>query len=361
MSRDGQPLDVTVSLVGDGDEVDVAPVGGLADNAEHRLEVDGSVTDRAGHPLAAAVSAAFTTVDSTPPQPPILDAVSSPACLTSLLVTGVAEAEATVLATGDVHPSSTTAGADGSFALELEPAVGEGAVEVEVVAEDAAGNRSQPAYLVIELDCTPPRVNASEWNGDTTITVRFSEVIDAATVVVGDSVVVDGSLTPQAFTTSVTGATITIELTAAPPVEELPLRLELSSEITDLAGNPATPYSQLFADPAAATFVAGEVFSDRNSVELPGARVILEEDGGPVPGDPPTVTANGRGRYQIPVVFSPVVIRVEADGYLPTWRRAVPIPDAATLLFDVRLSERADPVMVRRGEAARDHIGSPVG
>ncbi len=115
----------------------------------------------------------------------------------------------------------------------------------------------------------------------------------------------------------------------------------MSSDITDLGGNAAIPYSQLFAAPGTATFVAGEVFSDADSLELPGARIVLVEDGGPVLGDPPVVTADGRGRFQLPVTGSPVTVRVEADGYLPSWRRTVPIPGAATVLFDVRLSPRA--------------------
>jgi len=189
-------------------------------------------------------------------------------------------------------------------------------------------------------------VTASDWDGDNTITVRFSEDLDETTIVVGQSVIVDGALSPLSFTTALTAGTLTIELGAVPPVEELPLNLGLTAEITDLAGNSATPYSQLFADPSVATFVAGEVFSDNDSLELPGSRVLLEEDGGPVPGDPPMVTADGRGRFQMPVVSSPVVIRIEADGYLPTWRRVVPIPGAATVLFDVRLTDRQAPVVV---------------
>jgi hypothetical protein len=249
LSKEGNLLEIDLALIGEGDEVDVAPVGDLADNAEHLLEVDAAVTDRAGHPLDTSVSAAFTTVDSTPPQPPILDSVASPACFEDLTLTGVAEGGATVFVTGDVHPTSTTAAGDGAFTIVLEPAIGEGAIEIEAAAEDAAGNRSRPAYLVVELDCTPPQVTASEWDGETTITIRWSEELDESTVTVGGSVLVDGSVSPLAYTATTDGGTITISLAAAAPIEELPLRLELTTGITDLAGNPARPYSQLFTDP----------------------------------------------------------------------------------------------------------------
>ncbi len=342
----GATLEVALSAVGDGSEIDVVPVEGLADDTEYLLEVDAAATDRAGHPLEAGRTATFSTLDSTPPQPPIVDAVVSPACFDTLEVTGLAEAGSRVIAAGDVHPASVDVEADGSFTLRLEAAVGEGAVEIEVTAEDPSGNQSTPSYVVVELDCSPPHVVSSNWDGDTTISVRFNEALDEATVAVGTSVVVDGQLGPLTFTVSMSGAELLIELVTPPQVGDLPLVLELSSEITDLAGNPATPYSQLFADPSATTFIAGEVFSDKNSLELPGARIVLEQDGAPIVGDPPVVTADGRGRFQLPVVSSPVVVRIEADGYLPTWRRSVPIPNTATLLFDVRLSERSDLVLI---------------
>jgi hypothetical protein len=74
------PLPVTVAAVGDGSEAEVVPAEALADDAGHLLEVAATITDRAGHPLEAAVSAAFTTLDATPPEPPIVEEVASPAC-----------------------------------------------------------------------------------------------------------------------------------------------------------------------------------------------------------------------------------------------------------------------------------------
>jgi hypothetical protein len=192
--------------------------------------------------------------------------------LSTLQLTGAAEPGARVLAAGDVQPSSTTAAGDGSFTLALEPTVGEGALEVELTVEDAAGNRSRPAYLAVELDCTAPRVTASDWDGATTVSVRYSETLDPDTVSAGGSATLDGTFGPLPFTVEVARAVVTLELAETPAADELPLRLVLSSEIRDTAGNPAVPYQQLFAEPGAATFVAGEVFADRTSLEVAGAR-----------------------------------------------------------------------------------------
>ncbi|HSN54219.1 MAG TPA: Ig-like domain-containing protein, partial [Candidatus Sulfomarinibacteraceae bacterium] len=337
----GAPLALTLIAVGDGSEAEVVPGDALADDAEHVLEIDAAITDRAGHPLEAAAVATFTTRDGTPPQPPILDPVVSPACFVQLMLTGLAEPGTRVAAEGDVRPASVIAAADGAFSLALEPTVGEGAVEVEVTAEDAAGNVSAPAYLAVELDCTAPRVTASDWDGGSMVSVRYSEALDPDSVVMGGSATLDGSFGPLPFTLEVAGAVVTLELAETPAADELPLRLALTSEITDAAGNAAVPYTQLFAEPGVGYFIIGEVFADRTSLELAGARVVLEEAGGPVAGDPTEVTADGRGRYRMPVVGSPVTVRIEAEGYLPAWRRVVPLAGAATLLFDVRLSERA--------------------
>ncbi len=339
--RDGAPLAIAVAAVGAGAEAEVLPEGGLAADAAHGLEVTTGISDRAGHPLEAALSVGFTTLDAVPPEPPILDPVQSPACFATLEVAGRAEPGARVRAAGDVRPAAATAAADGAFGLALEPTVGEGAVVVQLVAEDAAGNASPPSRLEVELDCSAPRVSASDWNGRTTITVRYSETLDAATVEAGRSVTLAGPLAPLSFTVNVSGPTLSLELVEEPAVDDLPLRLALSSEITDAAGNAALPYTQLFAAPGAATFIAGEIFADGTSLELAGARVVLEEAGGPVSGEPPEVSADGRGRFRMPVAGSPVTVRIEADGYLPAWRRIVPVPGAATVLFDARLSERA--------------------
>ena len=60
--------------------------------------------------------------------------------------------------------------------------MGEGAVTVTVSAEDSAGNLSAGVPLTVELDCTPPRVEAAAWDGDRQITVSWSEHMDPASL-----------------------------------------------------------------------------------------------------------------------------------------------------------------------------------
>ncbi len=209
--HDSTVLPVTLSIVGNGAEVDVAPTGGLVDDAEHVLEVGAAITDRAGHPLEAAFAATFTTRDGTPPQPPILDPVASPACFTNLVVDRSRRARAPACShrrcpTGDrTRPQPMARSASLSSRRW-----GRARSRWRLTAEDAAGNTSPPAYLAVELDCTQPRVIASEWNGDTTITVRYSEALDESTVIAGQSVVLDGSIGPITFNADVIGSTVTL-------------------------------------------------------------------------------------------------------------------------------------------------------
>ena len=54
-------------------------------------------------------------------------------------------------------------------------------------AVDVSGNASDSIPVVVELDCTPPQVIASDWDGATTVTVSYTETVDPATLVVGES------------------------------------------------------------------------------------------------------------------------------------------------------------------------------
>ncbi len=337
----GQPLAVTVQPETDGSSVLVVPAGGLRPDTQHRLEVTAAVSDMAGHPLAAGTSATFTTSDTSPPPAPILTAPSSPACFATLELSGTAEPGARVEAEGSVRAAAAVAAPDGGFTLLLTPTVSSGAVTVQVRAIDAAGNASPAMPVTVELDCAAPYVVLADWDGGTRIAVRHSEPLDPATVVSGSSVLLDGVSGPLPFTVEVSGRDLAVELAAPPETDELPLRLRLTADLTDPASNPAVPYEQLFADPSGATLVAGEVFDDATSLELPGARIVLEEDGSPVAGEPPSVTSDGRGRFQLPVSSSPVTVRIEADGHLPVWRRVAPVPGLSTVLFDARLSVAA--------------------
>ena len=344
----GDPVPVELGLT-DGDRTAVVSVpGGLEPATTHTLEVGVEVVDPAGHPLISAVSSTFTTADTVPPPAPTVDPLPSPACFDLLSVSGSAEPGVEVAATGDVRPATTIAGGDGSFAFDLEPTRAGGAVEVALVARDPAGNPSSSVALLVELDCTRPRVVWSTWFGST-VALRLSEPVDAATLQSGGSVTLTGTSGPMAFTVEVVGADVSLELVGPPDPSVLPLRLELTDGVSDLAGNPLLPFSRQLADPGSATLVAGEVFDDATSLPVVAATVTLEVDGTPLP-DPVSVTCDGRGRFDLVVTSSPVTVRVEADDYLPCWRRVVPVPGASTLVLDARLTPAAAPVTVTTGQ-----------
>ncbi|NOZ79671.1 MAG: hypothetical protein GXP48_10930, partial [Acidobacteria bacterium] len=338
----GATVAATLTPEGDGSTVLVTPAVPLAANTQYVLSVTTGIADKAGHPLAAAAESTFTTADTQPPDPPQVNSPASPACFTTLALAGTAEAGATVEASGSITPAETTVDASGSWSLDLTPTVASGAVSVDLIAVDAAGNRSQRTPVTVDLDCEAPHVVSASWDGGTGISVELSEPPDPATVAADGSVSISGTSGPLAFTATVTDATISIELAQAPPEDEQPLTLALSSGITDPAGNPLVPYTTVFAGSSGTTLVTGKVFDDERSLPMAGAHAALVVDGVPIT-DPVTVTTDGRGRFQLPVVSSPIVVRVSADGYLPCWRRVVPVPGAATLLFGVRLARAATP------------------
>ncbi|NOZ95862.1 MAG: hypothetical protein GXP47_14150, partial [Acidobacteria bacterium] len=343
LSRDGTPMDVTLAPQGNGATVLVTPGTPLVSGAEYMLAVGTEIADPAGHSLAAPAQSTFTTADTTAPDPPQVTAPSSPACFAALALSGTAEPHATVEASGDVTQTAVEAGDDGAWSLSLTPTVTSGAVSVNLVAVDAAGNRSARTPVTVELDCERPHVLSASWDGDVTIDVQLSEPPDEASVTAGASVLLNGVSGPLSFTTEAQGDHILLTLASAPPVDEQPLTLELTTAITDAAGNGLMAYSTVLVGDSGVTLVSGEVFDDARSLPLAGARAALVVDGTPQT-DPLTVTTDARGRYQLPVSSSPVVVELSADGYLSCRRRIVPVPGAATIIFDARLAQAGAPV-----------------
>ncbi len=344
LTAGGVPIQVQVALDAAATAATVTPVGGLQSGVEHHLTVQTGITDRAGRVLAAAAQAHFTTTDVTPPPAPQVDPLPSPACVTAAQVSGHAEPGARIEVTGTVQPAQITAGADGAFAVSVTPTVPAGAVSLTVTAVDAAGNRSAAVPLLFDLDCQPPQVVDATWTrpadpGQTVITVRFSEPPAPATLVAGSTVQVAGSSGALGFASALAGNVLELTLAQRPADSELPVTLDLTQQVTDLAGNAlATPFRRLFTDGQSLTLVAGEVFDDATSLPLAGVRVTLVEDGGPVADPHPYVYTDGRGRFQLPVAGSPVTVRAERDGFAPGWRRVVPQPGFSTLVFDLRLT-----------------------
>ncbi|RLE29339.1 MAG: hypothetical protein DRJ61_14785, partial [Acidobacteria bacterium] len=346
----GTPLVSDLGLENNDATVVLSPNDGLISDAEHRLEITTAVTDRAGHALIAGAVSLFRTSDDTPPPAPVVDPVPSPRCFTVLTLSGASEPGTTVTAQGGVRSASTVTASDGTFSLGCEPTSGDGAVTVTLVAVDDAGNASEPTIVSVELDCESPRVLSAEWDGETVIAVRLSETLEPSTVAPGVTLLLDDAVGPVTFAHTLDGADLELTLAESPQASDLPLHLELTEGATDVAGNPAVVFSKFFADPANATLVSGEVFSDLSSLELPGARIVLIEDGVPLPTEDIVVTSDGRGRFQLPVTSSPVAVRVEADGYVPSWRRVVPLPGASTLFFDTRLTPAAPVVHLDAAE-----------
>jgi hypothetical protein len=120
-----------------------------------------AVTDRAGNPGTAEVP---ITRDSTPPPPPVFDAVASPTNLGSASLRGSVEAEALVRITREAADGTAAAvglvaaDASGRFVLPEVPLT-EGENVFTAVATDAAGNQGEPGSdLAIVLDTVPPTI-----------------------------------------------------------------------------------------------------------------------------------------------------------------------------------------------------------
>ena len=279
----------------DGAILTVLPDAPLPSDTEVRLVLTAGVVDRAGNALEAPPTLSWRTKDVVAPDAPVL-AAQPPAhlCASELALSGTAEAEAEVEVTGGAGGGSTRADETGAFALVVDLAPSS-LNRLEVTALDVDGNRSAAAVVEVVQDCQGPSVTGADLTGDV-VTIAFDEPVDPATLTAA-SVALSASTGALAGGVAVTGGGAGATFTADAPLPAEPLRLEVTSGVRDLAGNPlAFPYTQLFGASVTPSFLAGRVIDAATGRPLAGATVVVDATDGVVNPEPrPEQTTGERG------------------------------------------------------------------
>ncbi|MBO3662968.1 Ig-like domain-containing protein [Microbacterium stercoris] len=305
----GEP-GATVTVVIDGEEVGTALVdaGGawqfpttepLADG-DHT--VSATQTDPAGNVSAPSDEVTFT-VDSTIPAVDI----TSPAegALTNdptpeISGTGEPGSTITVIVDG-VELGTTEVDEDGNWTFTPDEALADGEHEVEVVAEDGAGNTATDGPITFIVDTTAPDapVITSPTDGDvlTDLTPEITGTAEPGSTV---TVIIDGQ--PVGETTVNEDG----DWTFTPTTPLTPGEHEITATATDPAGNVSDPsapvgvtvpdYQPTITVPDAPAYpgteipVTGEGFPPNTEVEV----VLTDADGDPV-GEPVSVETDDEG------------------------------------------------------------------
>ncbi len=343
---------LAASLGGAGSNVVVLlPATPLLDGRPYTLAASGTLKDLAGNEVAAPIAIHFTTVDQTPPPAPVVDEVPPVLCASSLTLTGTAEPGATVSVTGGTAGAQATVGADGRFTVAVPVSAGS-TLTLLVTARDVSGNLSAPATVGITVDCAPPHV-VDVAAGPSSVAVTFDEPLLPSSVVAGATARLDETGgNPISAAAELSAGDRTLTLTASGvDLAAIEFTLSLSSGVTDLAGNALTPFVRTFAPQTVSTVLLGEVYDDAIGRPLGGATATILVSGGSATAEPhPFATATSAGTFAVPVLTGDALVRIDAPGYLPVYRResiaaggsGSPGPSSATL-FDARLTPEAGP------------------
>jgi uncharacterized repeat protein (TIGR01451 family) len=327
----------TVAVSGTGAVPGAVSRAGASWSATLTFDADGvksiaaTATDAAGN--TATASAVFT-LDTTPPDAPVVGSPANGAWLSAadaaggfVVVAGTAEPDAVVTVTvAGTARSAVRSG--GGWAVTFQP--GEGAQAVIAVATDAAGNTSAPGTSSFTLDTVAPAAptfaapapgallgGAAAPGGDVTL----SGATDAGTSV---TVVVDG--TAHAATVAGTAWSVTVSLADGGHVA--------SAVARDLAGNPspaaavtfdldahapAAPALASVATPTAADPVAFSGTAEANAsadVTLDGV-LVATLPVGPSGAFAGTLPGLGEGSHVLAVVARDAAGNASAAAVLP--------------------------------------------
>ncbi|ABQ27194.1 Ig-like domain-containing protein [Geotalea uraniireducens] len=182
-------------------------------------------TDRAGNSGSATVN---VTLDSTPPQAPVLNSLTSPTNVAGVTLGGTAEAGSSVkISAAGLLIGTVTADAQGSFTL-AGVTLAEGTNSYTAIATDAAGNESIPSVpLGIVLDTRAPVI---------TVTVPAENAFFSA-----PQVTVKGNIDEPVAGLTINGQAATLSsLDFDQPLTLTPGLNTITLVATDLAGNQAT-------------------------------------------------------------------------------------------------------------------------
>jgi hypothetical protein len=241
---------------------------------------------------------------------------------------------------GGAGGGSTRADENGDFALVVELVPGS-LNRLEITAADLDGNRSAAAVAEVVQDCRGPAVLGATLSGDV-VTLAFDEAVDPATLTTS-SVTLTGASGAIAGTVAITGDGSGATFTAGATLPAEALRLEVTTAVRDLAGNPlAFPYGELFGAAVTPSFLSGRAIDSATGRPLGGATVVVDSTDGVVNPEPrPEQTTGPDGRFRIPVSGGTHYLVALRPAYTPVFRIVGTSGGAGADVFDPRLTPAA--------------------
>ena len=334
----GQAIAATASVT--GEQLTVRPSALLPSSAQVRLVLTAGLTDLAGNPLASPPTLAWFTADTAAPAAPVFSpAPPATLCANTLTLAGTAEAGAIVRVQGGAAAAEGRADETGYFSIPVQ-LVPEGINLLRLTAADSAGNLSDEAITQVIADCQPPRILSAAKQGSA-FRIAFSEPVAASTV--GQAVHLSSSQGAMAGSVSVAADGRSATFTPSGTLPAGALRLDVSTEVRDLAGNAlAYPWSQVFGADFGDGFLSGTVIDDATGRPLAGARVVLfATDGTERPEPKPEQVTGPDGRFRLPAPAGMHELTIARSGYTPSFRVVATNAGQGIDVFDPRLTPAA--------------------
>ncbi|HEV7509645.1 MAG TPA: Ig-like domain-containing protein [Thermoanaerobaculia bacterium] len=331
-----------------GNVLTVRPSVPLPSSSQVRLVLTAAITDLAGNALATPPTLTFLTVDTTAPGAPALSPAPPQAvCAASITLTGTAEAGAVVRVEGAASAAEARADEAGHFSLSVQLSPGS-LNRLQVTATDAGGNVSAPALAAVVHDCVAPRVVSADHQGNL-FHILFSEPVTPASL--AGAVQLSSASGAIAGTVSLATNGLTATFTAPGSLPAGALRLEVTTAVTDLAGNAmAYPWSQVFGASGGSGFLLGTVIDNATGRPLAGARVLVTATNGTALPEPlPEQVTGDDGRFRLPVPAGTHDLTIARTGYAPAFRLVTSGAGQGTEIFDPRLTPAAKPVTLGSG------------
>jgi hypothetical protein len=339
----GTALTATVEILTSG--LRLIPSSALPSSSLVRLVLEPSIVDLAGNGLVAGATSEFTTADATAPAPPAIPA--PPArflCAAEVVLAGLAEPDRWVEVAGGAGAVRARAASDGAWSLAV-PLIPGAIHRLAVTSVDDAGNRSPATEIEVVHDCAEPVVEIVDANASG-FAVQFSEEIFPASF--AGSILVSGAA--GAIDGSVELDVDLATFTAASPLPEGAIRVEVLRQPRDLAGNLlAYPWVSVFGGDAAESFFVATVIDDAVGRPLAGARArVLATNGVPPSGTGPALesTSAGDGTVSVPVPVGTHLVLFEHPEFTPVFRFVTTQAQQGTDIVDPRLAPLSAAVAV---------------
>ena len=354
---------VSGSLYLDKDVLTFAPATMLAAGERYTLRVTTAAKNIAGTPLEAEYTSAFTVASTAPSTAPSVTPLGSAVCGQSITVAGTATAGARVRLESGALVLNTTADAAGAFTFNYPMSGQSGFTVIRVRTIGSDGSVSPAAELNVRVDCNGPSVlNASYDRAGNSLTIQFSEPIDAATATVGTN---NSILLTLDDGRSVGGtAAIVQSLVSITPAESLSAKtfsLTVTTGLKDVIGNRlATPHTQLFSigggEPTpgdGSGFISGEVYDATTGRPLAGASMTIDI----ASPTPVTTSTDARGRYLARLPEGAHTIKAALTGYTTVFREIIVPAGAGVIPIDIRLTRAGDTKTAAGSAMALTHGG----